>query len=369
MDEIDSQQQKKRVLILTNHSYMLYRFRRELIEKLMKTCDVSLRMPYRGHEEDFIAMGLDCQETDFERRGMNPVKDIRLFQTYWNILKQVKPDMVITYSIKPNVYGGMACALAGIPYCVNVQGLGTAFQKPGICQLVTVMYRMAVQKAKVVFFENEGNAQTFLERHILKPEKIRVLSGAGINLEEYPLVPYPDNDRFHFLYLGRIMKEKGVKELGTAMRRLHNKLGNRVVLDVVGFCEEDMREWIEEMVAAGSMIFHDFQSNPNPYYEQTDCVVLPSYHEGMSNVLLEAAATGRPVITSDIHGCQEAVDPGKTGLLCQVGDADSLYEQMLHMTELSRKERERMGLAARKKMEHEFDKKLVIEKTIEAIFS
>lgn len=368
MNEIRKQQRKKRVLILTNHSYMLYRFRRELIEKLMETCDVFLRMPYKGHEDDFIAMGLDCQETDFERRGMNPVKDIHLFRTYQKILQRVHPDLVITYSIKPNVYGGMACALAGIPYCVNVQGLGTAFQRTGICQMVTVMYRLAMQKAKVVFFENEGNAQIFLERHILKPEKIQLLPGAGINLEEYPLVPYPNNDRIHFLYLGRIMEEKGVRELGTAMRRLYQKLGRRVVLDVVGFCEEDFKDRIDAMVEAGSMIFHGFQSNPNPYYEQTDCVVLPSHHEGMSNVLLEAAATGRPVITTNIHGCQETVEPGKTGLLCRRGDSDSLYEQMLHMTELSREERKQMGLAARKKMEQEFDKKLVVHKTLEALF-
>lgn len=369
MEEIGNQQRKKRVLILTNHSYMLYRFRRELIAELMKTCEVFLRMPYRGHEEDFISMGLDCQETEFERRGMNPVKDLHLFHTYQQILRQVRPDMVVTYSIKPNVYGGIACTLAGIPYCVNVQGLGTAFQKPGICQMVTLMYRVALQKAKVVFFENEENAQTFLDRHILKPQKIRVLPGAGINLEEYPLVPYPENDRFHFLYLGRIMEEKGVRELGTAMRRLFKEQGRRVVLDVVGFCEEDMQEQINKMVEAGSMIFHDFQSNPNPYFEQTDCVVLPSHHEGMSNVLLEAAATGRPVITSDIHGCQETVDQGKTGLLCHVGDADSLYEQMLHMTQLSREQREQMGLAARRKMEREFDKKLVVQRTIEEIFA
>lgn len=369
MDELGNEERKKRVLILTNHSYMLYRFRRELIEELMKTCEVSLRMPYRGHEEDFISMGVDCQETNFERRGMNPLKDMKLFFTYRNILQQVQPDVVITYSIKPNIYGGLACALAGIPYCVNVQGLGTAFHRPGICQMVTIMYRMALRKAKVVFFENEGNANTFLERHILKADQIKILPGAGINLQEYPLVPYAENDRFHFLYLGRIMQEKGVIELGTAMKKLHKKLGNRVVLDMVGFCEEDLRTWIDEMIQDGCMIFHDFQSNPNPYYEQTDCVVMPSHHEGMSNVLLEAAATGRPVITSDIHGCREALEPGITGLLCQVGDADSLYDQMLHMTQLSRKEREQMGLAARKRMEHLFDKKMVVRKTIEEIFS
>ena len=361
-------QRRKRVLILTNHSYMLYRFRRELIEELMKTCEVSLRMPYRGHEEDFIAMGLDCQETDFERRGMNPVKDLQLLRTYQRILKEVRPDLVITYSIKPNVYGGLACMLAGIPYCINVQGLGTAFQKKGIAQMVTAMYRVACRKAKVVFFENAGNVQVFLDRHILKTGKVCLLPGAGINLREYPQKPYPDHDRFHFLYLGRIMEEKGVSELFEAAHRLHEELGEKVVLDVVGFCEDDYMPRIRQLTEEGTVIFHGFRSNPNPYYEAADCVVLPSYHEGMSNVLLEAAATGRPIIASDIFGCREALEDGKTGLLCRVKDAESLYEQMLRMTRMPRQERGQMGCEGRKKMERDFDKNLVVRKTAEAIF-
>ena len=311
MDMEENKQHRKRVLILTNHSYMLYRFRRELIEELMKTCEVFLRMPYEGHEQDFIDMGLNCRETAFERRGMNPLKDMHLQGTYRRMLREIRPDLVLTYSIKPNLYGGMACRLAGIPYFVNVQGLGTAFQKKFISSMVTVMYRIAVRRAKVVFFENEGNVQTFLDRHILRRNQVCLLPGAGINLREYPLVPYPANDRFHFLYLGRIMDEKGNSELFEAVHRLHEELGDRVVLDVVGFCEDDYMPRIEKLGQEGAVVFHGFQENPKPYYEQTDCVVLPSYHEGMSNVLLEAEATGRPVITTDIHGCRETVEPGE----------------------------------------------------------
>ncbi len=358
----------KKILILTNHSYMLYRFRRELIQELMKQHEVVLSMPFVGHHEDFQAMGLRCIETKVDRRGMNPVEDGKLFRTYQKLLRQERPDLVITYSIKPNIYGAMACGLAGIPCYVNVQGLGTAFQKRGVSTVATVLYRMALRKAKAVFFENQGNAQTFLDRRIVREEKIKILPGAGIDLQEFSLAPYPEHETFHFLYLGRIMREKGVDELFAAMRQLHDTLGNGVVLDLVGFYEDDYHRQIQELVDAGIAVFHDFQKEPKPYYRETDCLVLPSYHEGMSNVLLEAAATGRPVITSNIHGCLEAVTPGKTGLLCKVQDADSLYEQMLHMVKLSRKEREEMGLAARKKMEQEFDKQLVVQETIRTIF-
>ena len=196
-----------------------------------------------------------------------------------------------------------------------------------------------------------------------------MLPGAGINLEQYLLMPYPQNDQVHFLYLGRIMKEKGIDELFSAMCRLHDEMGDRVVLDLVGFFEGDYEAEVDALVAEGIAVFHGFQTEPKPYYAAADCVVMPSYHEGMSNVLLEAAAIGRPVITSNIHGCKETVEPDVSGLLCQVKDADDLYQRMRQMATLSRGERENMGLAARKKAELEFEKGMVVEKTIHAIFS
>ena len=358
-----------KILIITNHSYMLYRFRRELIEELQKDHEVVLSMPFVGHEDDFKAMGLRCINTDIDRRGINPKTDLKLFNAYRRLLKQEKPDMVITYSIKPNIYAGLACSMLKIPFCANVQGLGTAFQRKGLSQFVTVLYRTALKKAKVVFFENQGNAQEFIDRKILPREKITVLPGAGINLECYPLMPYPDNDQVRFLYLGRIMKEKGIDELFAAMRRLYAELGNKVQLDLVGFFDDDYEAQVKSLVDDGIAVFHGFQAEPKPYYAAADCVVLPSYHEGLSNVLLEAAAIGRPVITSDIHGCKETVDPDVSGLLCRVRDKDDLYDRMLHMAQLPREQRQAMGLAAHQKVGQEFDKKLVVQKTIAAIFA
>jgi galacturonosyltransferase len=356
-----------KILIITNYSYMLYRFRKELIQSLMQTHEVVLSMPFVGHEEDFQSMGLRCINTDVDRRSINPKTDLKLFNTYRRLLKQESPDMVITYSIKPNIYAGLACSMAGIPFCANVQGLGTAFQRKGLAQLVTILYKTALRKAKTVFFENEGNAQEFLNRKIIPAERATVLSGAGINLAEYACMPYPENETFHFLYLGRIMKEKGIDELFSAMRRLHEERGSQVVLDLVGFFDDDYETEVNQLVADGIAVFHGFQSDPCPYYAATDCVVLPSYHEGMSNVLLEASATGRPVITSNIHGCKEAVIDGKTGLLCAVKDTDDLLDKMRRMAELPRDERDAMGKAARAKMEQEFEKSLIVGKTLRAI--
>lgn len=369
---------KKKILIITNHSYMLYQFRRELIEKLMETYEVVLSMPFVGHEDDFAAMGCKCVETDVDRRGINPITDFKLLQFYNKIITEEKPDKVITYSIKPNIYAGLICGHKKIPYYANVQGLGTAFQKKALSLLVGLMYKTAFRKVKAVFFENEGNAQEFINRKLIAEDKIIVLNGAGVNLEHYTYTPFAsrqqsdecceaENRKMHFLYLGRIMKEKGIDELFTAMCRLHNEYGDKVVLDIVGFFEDDYKSAVEKMVGDGAAVFHGFQEETRPYYVMADCIVLPSYHEGMSNVLLEASAMGRPVITSDIPGCREAVEDGKSGYLCEMKNADMLFEKMKMMADKSLEEIEEMGRCARERMEKLFDKNRIVEQTVEII--
>ena len=362
-----SEAEKVNYLILTNHSYMLWQFRKELIDKLAETGDVVISTPFVGHEEDFKKK-YRCVETKIDRRGINPVKDLMLYSFYIKLLKTERPDMVITYSIKPNIYGGYACRKLGIPYCVNIQGLGTAFQKEPMATIVSQMYRVALNGAKCVFFENRANAEEFVRRRIVKEEKITVLNGAGVNLEEYTYQPYPDeSDGIHFLYLGRIMKEKGIDELLEAIKSIKNKYGNKVKFDFVGFYDDDYKEKIEKMVEEGLIVFHGFKADPKPYYTRSHCVVLPSYHEGMSNVLLEAAATGRTIICSDIPGCREAVDNGITGFLCEKGSPESLERTIDKVVLLNRTEREAMGRRGRSKMEREFDKNFVVVKTADCI--
>lgn len=357
-----------KIAIITNHSYMLYQFRRELVGQLLQDHEVVLMMPFVGHEQDFAQMGCHCMETDLERRGTNPFRDFKLVKTYYQMLRKEKPDLVITYSIKPNIYAGTLCGLLKIPYYANVQGLGTAFQKKSLAWLATGMYRVGLRRVKKVFFENQGNANEFVNRGIVKAEKIRVLHGAGVNLDHYEAKPYPeDEEQIHFLYLGRIMKEKGMDELLEAMRMLYDQYGQRAVLDMVGFFEDEYKEQVEELQAKKIVNFHGFQSETRPYYEMAHCVVLPSYHEGMSNVLLEAAACARPLITSDIYGCKEAVEEGVTGFLCQAHSAADLYAQMNRFMQLTAAERRQMGLNGRQKMEREFDKKLVVKETVTAL--
>lgn len=352
-------------LIITNHSYMLWQFRKELIEALLEKGEVVISTPFVGHERDFEALGCRCIETKLERRGTNPLQEMTLYQSYRQILKKERPDLVITYSIKPNVYAGLICQRLRIPYFANVQGLGTAFQNKKMAALVSVLYRSALRKANTVFFENAENAKLFAARGIVPESKITLLPGAGVNLMQYAASPYPSEENgIRFLYLGRIMREKGMDELFSAMRRLKDELGEKVQFDLVGFFEDDYKETVDSLDREGVIRFHGFQEDPRPWYAEAHCVVLPSWHEGMSNVLLEAAAVGRPLIASDIPGCREAVEDGVTGFLSTARDAETLIDAMKAFLALSAQERAEMGNKGRQKMEREFDRSFVVDTVI-----
>ena len=374
------EEKKKKILIITNHSYMLYQFRKELIEKLMDEYDVVLSMPFVGHEDDFATMGCKCVETNVDRRGINPVTDFKLLQFYNKIITDEKPDKVITYSIKPNIYAGLVCRHRKIPYYANVQGLGTAFQKKLLAKFVGILYKTAFRKVSAVFFENKGNAQEFINRKLVAQDKIVVLNGAGVNLEHYTYTPLssrqegeeskaPGDGKMHFLYLGRIMKEKGIDELFTAMRMLYSEYGDKVVLDIVGFFEDEYKDIVEQMNNEGIIVYHGFQQDVKPFLKEAHCLLLPSYHEGMANTILEASSMGRPVIVSNIPGCQEGVIDQESGYLVKVKDSQDLYEKVERFYHLSFEKKRQMGMNARKLMEEKFDKKKVVEITYKELMS
>ena len=356
-----------KILLLTNYDVGLYQFRRELIEELLKSHAVSISLPYGELVEPLKEMGCQFIDTPLERRGMNPFKDGKLFLTYLKLFRQVKPDLVITYTIKPNVYGGFAARIAGIPYAVNITGLGTAFESSGMLRkMVTQMYKLGCKKAKVVFFENAENRQIFLDEHIVLEQQTCLLNGAGVNLEHYRVAEYPTGDETKFLFIGRVMQEKGVNELFSAMRKLVAE-GYSCSLDVVGMYEEDYKEAIAQGEMEGWLHFHGYQKDVRPFIANCHCFVLPSWHEGMANTNLECAASGRPIITSNIHGCMEAVEDGVTGFLCEKQNAESLYQVMKGFCELSQEEKRNLGRHGRERMEKYFDKTLVVRNTIRAM--
>lgn len=357
-----------KVLILANSSSGLYDFRNELMMAILRQSKLSASVPDGDKIEQICGLGCRIIPTDIDRRGINPLTDLKLLMKYRRMLRTEKPDLVITYTIKPNIYGGLACRMAKIPYAVNITGLGTAFQKQGLLRkLVVFLYKTALKKVKVVFFENAGNRQIFIDEKIAPEEKCCLLSGAGVNMERYAYVPYPVAEPVRFLFMGRVMKEKGVEELFAAMERLRRE-GKNCSLDVLGSYEENYAEQIRNFEAEGWLRYHGYQKDVRPFIEQAHCFVLPSYHEGMANTNLECAAMGRPLITSDIPGCKEAVIDGVSGLLCQPKNADSLHFAMKRFLSLSNEQRQAMGKAGRQHMEAVFDKNKVVEKTIQNLY-
>ena len=363
------------ILIICNCASGLEVFRGMLIRELVKEGNaVSAIVPLVDNEAEQFSekqieeMGCRLIRIPMERRGMNPLHDLRLLRAYIRVIKQERPDLVITYTIKPNAYGGIACRMLKVPYAANITGLGTAFQKDGFLRkFVTILYKIALRKAKVVFFENAENRQTILDAGIIRPEQACLLNGAGVDLEKFSERPYPNNtEETCFLFIGRVMKEKGVDELFAAMRMLR-KEGISCTLDVLGNFDEDYSGVIRECEAEGWLHYHGYQYDVRPFIENCHCFVLPSWHEGMANTNLECAASARPVITSNIHGCMEAVEDGVTGFLAESKNTEDLFLTMKRFCLLGYEERKAMGLAGRKRMEELFDKEKVVRETIQRL--
>lgn len=353
------------ILIFANHSGGLYDFRKDLITELNKHAEVTVAVPQNDRWKELQQLVAHVIEIPIDRRGMNPLQDGKLLRRYCAILRKVKPDLVITYTIKPNIYGGLACRMAHIPYAANITGLGSAIENGGwLKEIVLMLYRPALKGAKVVFFENAGNRDNLIATGVVPKGRDVVLNGAGVNLEDYPYQPYPQDEPVRFLFVGRVMHEKGVDELFAAAKRMKLKYDEQVEFHIVGSFEEAYKPVMDELEQAGVVKYHGYQSDMKPFYTMASCVVLPSYHEGMSNVLLEAAASGRPLITSDIPGCREAVENDISGYLCPLKDVDALYGAIQRFAELPESRRVEMGRRSRERMENQFSKTTVVAETI-----
>lgn len=356
-----------KILILANNDVGLYKFRKELIQELIRQGNrVIVSVPDGELIPDIRKLGVKVILTAVDRRGINPLTDMKLLMSYFRMEVTLKPDLVITYTIKPNVYGGLVSRILRIPYAENITGLGTTFQTDNLIKkLVCFLYKISSKHANVVFFENEGNKQTFLDNHLIREEQACRLNGAGVNLEEYPYTEYPDeNEPIRFLFIGRVMKEKGVDELFEAARRIKKEYPD-VLFDIVGPMEDEYDSVLKKLEEDGIITYYGYQKDVRPFIARCHCFVLPSWHEGMANTNLESASSGRPLITSNIPGCMEAVENNMSGFLCKIQNSDDVYKEMKKFIELPYEERKAMGVTGRKYIEESFDKKKIVARTIE----
>ena len=358
---------KEKILILANCASGLYDFRNELLLALLKEYEVHVSLPDEEEVPQIKEEGCIVHHTHLERRGMNPFKDIGLLLRYFKLMRQIRPAVVLTYTIKPNVYGSLCAGMQKIPYIVNITGLGSAFEEGGILQKIVVfLYKTALKKAECVFFQNTRNREIFAKFGI-KGKRDRLVPGSGVNLDRHVLEEYPSKgEPVRLLFVGRIMKEKGTDELLYAAEQIKKEYPD-VRFEIVGNYEDDYKDIIAEKEKAGIVYLTGYQKEIHPYYKAASAAVMPSYHEGMSNVVLEAAATGRPVLASDIPGCREGFEDGVTGIGFAPRSGEAFLEAVRKFLRLSYEERKEMGLKARKKMEREFDRKIVVDAYLEEI--
>lgn len=352
----------KRVLFLVNHDIVIYNFRRELVERLIAdNFKVYISSPYGERIDDLVNMGCHFIEVSIERHGVNIFKELKLLRYYKRIIKQVDPDVVLTYTIKPNIYGGMAAQSLKVPYIANITGLGTAVENKGIMQKVSVfLYKKAFKNISTVFFQNTEN-QRFFDDHNIAKGRHEIIPGSGVNLEQFSLLDYPISNTVEFVFISRIMKEKGIDQFLAAAKHIRNKHPN-TRFHILGFCEEDYEDALQVYQDKGIIEYHGMQRDIRKFLKRTHCTIHPTYYpEGMSNVLLESAASGRPIITTHRSGCREIVDEEINGYLIKPQNTNDLIQKIERFIALDNVSKKQMGLAGRKKVEKDFDRQIVVD--------
>ncbi|SDB81095.1 galacturonosyltransferase [Pelagirhabdus alkalitolerans] len=358
----------KTILILVNHDIVIYNFRKEIVEELIQQGhNVIISSPYGERIDDLIAMGSDYVETDMRRHSTNIFGELKLIREYKRMMKSIQPDVVLTFTIKPNIYGGIAAQSQGIPYIANITGLGTAVENGGVMQrITTLLYRYAFRNVNTVFFQNEENKQFFVDRNIAI-KKHHVLPGSGVNLEHFKPLPYPDGETVEFAFISRIMKQKGIDQYLEAAKVIKKKYPN-TIFHVCGFCEEEYEGELNQLHQDGIIHYHGMIRDIREVLKSVHCTVHPTYYpEGLSNVLLESAACARPIITTDRSGCREAVEDGINGYLVKPKDTTSLIEKIEQFLCAVSSEKKSMGNSGREKVSREFDRKIVVEQYLKRI--
>ena len=358
----------KRILILANSDEGLYDFRRELLEKLIELkYIVYVSVPNGKRRQDLKEIGVEIIDTNVDRRGINIFKDLKLMRKYNQIIKKIKPNVVLTYTIKPNIYGGMICRKTKTPYIANITGLGSAVEKNSLLSKILIkLYRVSFKNIKCVFCQNISNLR-FLESKKIANGKLRLIPGSGVNLNRFKYIEYPTNKNIQFLFVGRIMKEKGIEQYCETAKEITSKYKN-VKFKIIGRCEENYLDYLKKLQSNGCIEYCGEQKNVIPFLRESNCIINPTFYpEGMSNVLLEASASGRPVITTNRPGCKEIVKNNITGYLIKERNVKDLIEKVEKFLNISIEQRKQMGIEARKKVEKEFDRNIVIKEYLKEI--
>lgn len=361
-----------RILFLSNSIGALVNFRLELLEALVKRGDevyLSSQIERNASPKVLEDIGCNFIETRMNQRGKNPLDEFKLIKEYKRIISEVKPNIVMAYTIKPNIYGSVACRKLGVPVIANVTGLGVALENAGLLQNISVrLYRWGFKKTDFVFFQNQDCIDYF-EQNKIKPKAQSLIAGSGVNLERFTMMDYPeDNGEINFLFIGRILPKKGIQQLIDAAMYCHERYP-QVKFHIVGYKDDSYyNRLVDEMDGKGVVKYHGQQTDVRPFVKMANALVHPSFYpEGMSNVCLESSAMGRPVITTNKSGCLETVDDGVTGYIVKQQDSQDLIEKIVRFVELPYEKKVAMGRAAHEKVAREFSRADVVKRYLEKI--
>ncbi|MFN8437361.1 MAG: glycosyltransferase family 4 protein [Cytophagales bacterium] len=364
-----------KIAIFLNTAWNIYNFRLSLLKHLQQEGNHIICIAPKDEYTPLLEKeGFEFVNIDIKAKSTNPLEDVKLYFRLKKILKNHKPDVLLNYTIKPNVYGALAARNLGIKTINNVSGLGTVFLRKSFSSKIAIgLYKVAFRFPEMIFFQNHVDRRIFQIHQLVSKTQTDVLPGSGVNLEKFiPDYESHFDDTHTFLMPARLLLDKGVHEYVAAAKIIKQKYPNVKFILVgkpdydsgLGISREDLKSWIHQELIE----YHGFTDNIKEYYHKVDCVVLPSYREGTAKTLLEALAMGKPIITTNTPGCRETVDIGVNGFLCKVKDVNSLADALQRFINLDNIERQLMAQASRKKAEQEFDENFVINKYKKAIF-
>lgn len=358
----------KKVVVCVNTSWNIYNFRLNLARAIKKSgYEVILVAPYDKYS-DLLKQEFEYHDIYISNKGTNPKEDLKTLIEFYKLYKKIKPDIVLNYTIKPNIYGNIACKLLGINTINNISGLGTVFINENlVTKIAKFLYKFSLKTSSKVFFQNNEDKELFIKNKLISKNKCDVLPGSGVDTDKFSPIIYNKKDNiFRFLVIARVLWDKGIAEYVKAAEELKNKyqniefqiLGSLDAVNKTAVPKEIVDNWVDKKI----INYLGTTDNVQDIIKQVDCVVLPSYREGTPRTLLESASMAKPIITTNAVGCKDVVNDNINGFLCDVKNIESLKNAMEKMLLLDKNERDKMGILGRKKILKEYDEKIVINK-------
>ena len=363
-----------KIVLVANTAWSMFNFRHGVLTRLLRDgYQLTVIAPRDDFSDKLRSLGCTVIDLNMSAKGVNPIEDIKLIDALYRHYRTIKPNFIIHYTIKPNIYGSIAARLACIPSLAITTGLGYTFVNDNlVSKIARCLYKIAFRFPKAIWFLNEDDRSEFVNRGLVPENKTMVLHGEGVDTDYFAPLLNPNNDgKIRFLLVARMLWDKGVGEYVEAARHIKAKYPN-TTFQLLGACgvanpsnigQEQINEWVNE----GVVEYLGTTQDVRPIIAQAACVVLPSYREGIPRTMIEAAAMAKPIIVSSAPGCRDVVIPETTGLMCDVKNAHSLVQCMETFLSASQKERDEMGLAGRKLMMDRFDEKIIVDNYLHKI--